>query len=64
MSKITKSQKRKKNTVQYGKNPWKNFFPENEKKSGKNSPVGNYKKLIKNLSIKLFRYRYKAREIC
>ncbi len=30
-SKITKCRKRRENTVQYGKNPWKNFSKENQK---------------------------------
>jgi hypothetical protein len=60
MSKITKSRKRKINTVWYGKNPRKNFFPE-KKKFGEKFPcafssvvnsveknVKNYKKLEKN----------------
>ncbi len=64
MSKITKKRKRRKNTVQYRKNPRKNFFPEDKKGGGK-IPLGffssavnsvakkqnveNYKKLEKNL---------------
>jgi hypothetical protein len=33
--KLQKAEKRKKNTVQYRKNPWKIFFPENKKGSEK-----------------------------
>jgi ribosomal protein L24E len=75
MSKITKSRKRRTNTVQYRKNPQKKFFLVN-KKGGEKFPWAFFfcsKQCSKKMSkitkswkklnnIKLF--RYKVREIC